>query len=84
MQTGPCGTTYLDTYSEITTCRLLLWVCYKNRTQAYGYSRSYFKPPNKRSNLPEMNERLIEVAALIVTIIVGAGVSEMFIKFFER
>ena len=84
MRIGPCGTAYLDTYSEITACRLLLWVCYKNRTQAYGCSRSHFKLPNQRSNLPEMSERLIEVAALIVTIIVGAGISEMFIKFFER
>ena len=84
MQTGPCGTPYFDTYSEITACRLLLWVCYKNRTQAYGCSQSYFKLPNKRSNLPEMSERLMEVFAVIVTIIVGAGISEMFIKVFER
>jgi len=34
--------------------------------------------------MPEMSERLIEVFAVIVTIILGAGVSEMFIQFFER
>jgi uncharacterized membrane protein YwzB len=31
-----------------------------------------------------MSERLMEVFAVIVTIIVGAGISEMFIKFLER
>jgi len=34
--------------------------------------------------MPEMSERLMEVFAVIVTIIVGAGLSEMFIHFLER
>jgi hypothetical protein len=31
-----------------------------------------------------MSERLVEGFAVIVTIILGAGLAEMFIKFFER
>jgi hypothetical protein len=34
--------------------------------------------------MSEMSERVIEVFALIVMIIVGFGASEMFIQFFER
>jgi hypothetical protein len=34
--------------------------------------------------MPEMSECLMEVSAVIVTIILGAGIAEMFIQFFQR
>ena len=49
-----------------------------------GLSAKLPQIPQQRSKMPEMSERLMEVFAVIVTIIVGAGLSEMFIHFLER
>jgi hypothetical protein len=64
--------------------RLLLWVCYKNRTRASGYPRSYLNFPQQRSKMPDMSERLMEVFAVIVTIILGTGLSEIVIQSWAR
>ena len=56
----------------------------KNEHRLPGAFGVIFKLPGKRSKMPEMSERLMEVFAVIVTIVLGAVLSEMFIQFFER